>query len=409
MSLALTAVAFLLIGSSIFLSTFYLSVYYDLGGRESEEVEEWPGISILMPAYNEENVVEHTVERALDLDYPNYRVYFIDDGSTDETLDRAREFEDDKLNIIAKEKNAGKAAALNTALEQVEDDYSVVLDADSAITGEVLKKAVAKMNADKDLGGVICSIMPLNRNSFFRRLQVVEYRLTNFYRSLMSRINTLDVTPGAFSLYRTADMRATGGFDEGNITEDLEMAWSLRKLGKEIGMVYEKRTHTELPENLRELYDQRVRWSRGFMYNAVKHRDMFLNKKYGWFGLFQLPLQATFPLIAIAGLIMVVSGVGEMIYNSLLTFSSAGFMMPDPAMWNLQRMFLNLNLKIYLPLVSSLVIVASVMKKAYSEAGEDVQHPIALTAYFFAYFIAKASFWTAAILKELFRTKRIWT
>jgi cellulose synthase/poly-beta-1,6-N-acetylglucosamine synthase-like glycosyltransferase len=224
----------------------------------------------------------------------------------------------------------------------------------------------------------------------------------------MSRINTLDVTPGAFSMYRTADIRNVGGFDEGNITEDLEMAWSLRKSGKDLGMVYQKRSNTELPGSIKGLYDQRVRWARGFIVNAWKHRDMFFKKKYGWFGRFQLPLQAIFPVVTVVGLFMFLSGIGESIYNAAITYSSVGFVLPSFD-FNALRMFLGLDLKVYIPLATSLMVVAVIMKQAYQKSGENVKHPVALTIYFFAYFIAKSFFWATAILKEMFRTKRIWT
>lgn len=399
----------LMIGSSIFMAAFYLSVHQL---KEDEEIEydldEEPSVAIFMPAYNEEDVVERAIKSALELDYENYEIILVDDGSTDSTLEEARKFsEHEKLTIIEQGENRGKAAALNTALENTDADYGVVQDADSSISPDTLKKALAKMESDSNLGGVIASIMPLRTNTFVRKLQVVEYRMTNFYRSLMSHIDTLDVTPGAFSIYRVSDLKEVGGFDEGNLTEDLEMAWRLRRHGRSISMVYDKKADTELPMNMRELFNQRVRWARGFMMNAYRYRDMFFNGKYGWFGVLQLPLQLVIPAVAVLSIVMISFGLVNSLFSYLVQVSAVGFAIPELAL-NLDRLLLNLQWKILFPLVSSLALGGYVIKTAYNESGKSVNHPLALSVYFFLYFGLQALFWLAAILKELFQTKRIW-
>lgn len=407
----ITYLAWLLIGSSIFMAGFYLNVHRKASEDEDYSLESYPSVAILMPAYNEEEVVKTAMESACELDYPNYEVYFVNDASKDETLPKAKSFEDhERVNILSHDENKGKAAAMNTGLEQIEEEYTVVQDADTRITGDILKEAMAKMENKSNLGAVIASIMPLRTDTFIRKLQVVEYRMTNFYRSLMSEINTLDVTPGAFSIYRTSDLKDLGGFDRGNLTEDLEMAWRLRKeKNRELDMVYGKRSETEFPENFRALFNQRVRWSRGFIYNARKHWDMFFNSDYGWFGRFQLPIQGIVPLIAVVGLMMIFYGLLESLFNFAVTVSAVGLTMPTFESMNLTRVLLGIPWKIYAPLLISLVFTGYIIKTAYSKSGRSVRHPGGMAVYFFAYFAVQAFFWTAAILKELFQSKKIWT
>lgn len=407
----ITYLAWLLIGSSVFMATFYLNVHRNGNSEESYSLEEYPEVAILMPAYNEEGVVEESLENATNLDYPDYQVVFINDASTDDTLEIAEKFEErDNLTILDHEENKGKAAAMNTGLEEIEADYTVVQDADTSITADLLKEATAKMEHENNLGAVIASIMPLKRDTFVRKLQVVEYRMTNFYRSLMSKIDTLDVTPGAFSIYRTKDLKDLGGFDRGNLTEDLEMAWRLRReKHRSIDMIYGKKSKTEFPATLGDLFNQRVRWSRGFIYNARKHWEMFFNSEYGWFGKFQLPIQGIVPLFAVGGLIMIFIGILEALFNFAVTVSAVGLQFPTLGSMNLARVFLGISWKIYAPLLISLVFTGYLIKTAYSKSGRSVKHPGGMAVYFFAYFAVQASFWTAAILKELFQTKRIWT
>jgi cellulose synthase/poly-beta-1,6-N-acetylglucosamine synthase-like glycosyltransferase len=405
-------IAWLLIYSSVFISIFYLGIYSEIKDRREEhktEFEDPPSITVLMPAYNEEKVVEEALESAKNLDYPNYKVNFVDDASTDSTLEKARNYASDKINIYSHEKNRGKAAALNTALENTDTDYIVVQDADSKIKSDLIYKALTSMEEDSKLGAVIASIKPLNASNFIKKLQMVEYQLTNFFRLLMTEMNTLNVTPGAFSIYRTEDVKEAGGFDEGNITEDLEMAFKLRKEGKLFEMIYFNASETDFPSTLKGLYNQRVRWARGFMYNAFKYREMFFNKDYGYFGTFQLPMLIIMPALIVLSFIMVFTGIITSLFNFLITGLAAGFELPAFSFDKLYFGFLSANLKVYIPLILSLVLIAYIIKTAYQYSGERPENIPALLFYFFGYFLLQSVFWIAALLKELTRSKKIWT
>lgn len=401
--------AWVLIGATIFLSMFYLTIYW--GEESEEEVPELsgnPSLTILMPAYNEEDVVEESVESALDVDYSNLEVFLIDDGSTDSTLEKARKYEDnEKFTIIEHEVNQGKAAALNTGIEKAESEYIVVQDADSRIGTDLVEKSLAKLEDKPELGAVIGAIDSFSHETFIQRMQRIQYRLTNFYRSLMARIDTLDVTPGAFSIYRMQDVRDVGGFDLNNPTEDLEMAWKLRENGKSIDMVFSEYSSTHYPETFKDLYNQRVRWKRGSIVNSIKYRHMFFDSRYGWFGRLQLPIHIMTPLLAAASFAMVIAGVVELAYSAAINFSAVGLTRPSFQL-SLMRTLLNIQWKIYLPLGVALVISAYAIQQAYEKAGEEVRHPVALTAYYLVYFVIEAVFVTAAILKEMLRTERVW-
>lgn len=406
----ITFIAWFLIGATIFLSTFYLNIYWneDRKSLDIQNLDEKPSLSILMPAYNEEELIEESIESVLELDYPNCELIVIDDGSTDDTLEKARNYRDsENVKIVELEENLGKAGALNEGIEHTDSKYIAVQDADSRVEDDLVERAVAKIESDPSLGAVIGSIRSFEHASFIQRLQRIQYRLTNFYRSLMSRIDTLDVTPGAFSVYHRKNVEEAGGFDVGNPTEDLEMAWKLREKGKSIGMVFGEYSSTHYPQSFRGLYNQRVRWKRGSILNSIKYRHMFFDSSYGWFGKLQLPIHVMTPLLAAASLVMVFAGLGEQLYNGLVSFSAVGFTLPSFE-FNLVRILLGLQMKIYLPLLVALGVSGYVIKQAYNKAGEEVRHPFALAIYYLGYFVLEAVFVSAAILKELFRTKRIW-
>ena len=405
-------IAWLLIFSSVFLSVFYLSIYSTARETRAEEMKELdnpPSITVLMPAYNEAEVVEQALKSVKELEYPDYQVVFVNDASTDDTLEKAKKYASDKIKVISHEVNKGKAAALNTGLAETDSDYVVVQDADSKIESELLYKAVGKMESDKGLGAVIAAIKPLEADNFVRKLQKVEYQLTNFYRMLMTEINTLNVTPGAFSIYRTSDVKKVDGFDVGNITEDLEMAFKLRKSGKFFEMIYFNSSYTEFPSTLRGLYNQRVRWARGFIYNGWKYREMFLNKEYGYFGTVQLPMLVLMPALIVTSFVMVITGISQSLFNFLVTASTVGINIPNFSLSNLYTGLLGSNIKVYVPLALSLMLVAYIIKKAYNYSGERPKNLPALLFYFIAYFLLQSGFWVAAILKEVTRSRKVWT
>ncbi|MFB6209206.1 MAG: glycosyltransferase family 2 protein [Candidatus Nanohaloarchaea archaeon] len=401
--------AWLLIGGATFLALFYLNIFMNRQQGSLPELDSYPSVSILIPAYNEEKTIEDALESALEIDYSPLKVLMIDDGSTDSTLEKARSFEEsERLEIIEKEKNEGKAQALNRGLEEIDSEYAVVQDADTVIHSNLLRKGLRKFQHDPELGAVIGAIQNFESDTFVRKLQRVQYQMTNFYRNLMSSIETLDVTPGAFSLYRTSDLEKVGGFDEGNPTEDLEMAWRLRKLGRNLEMVYSAESRTEFPESFRDLYRQRVRWKRGSIVNSIKHREMFLDSDYGWFGRWQLPVHVISPLLASASLVLVIFGFGESIFNMAVSYSAVGFQLPSLEAMSLSRILLGLQFKIYVPLLIGMVISAVMIRTAYRAGGKKVRNPLAVMVYFLWFFAIQGFFTLSAIIKEMLRSKRVW-
>jgi cellulose synthase/poly-beta-1,6-N-acetylglucosamine synthase-like glycosyltransferase len=403
--------AWVLVASSMFMSAFFYSVYTSQksSSEEFDDPDKWPSVSVLVPAYNEESVVMDSLENLLSIDYPELEVVFINDASTDSTLEKAQRFEDrDNLSIVDLEENRGKAGALNKGLEQVESDFTAVQDADSVIDGNTLRSTVSRLVAEEDTGGVIARIRPLKKNSFVRRLQSVEYMVTNFHRKLMSKADILDVTPGAFSVYQTQDLKDLDGFDVGNLTEDQDMAWRLRRKGMSIRMTYNAVSNTELPASFRELKGQRVRWARGYIRNISKHSDIVFSSEYGWFSRFQIPVQFAVALISVAGLGLIGYGFAESLYNFLITVSSVGLSFSIPE-YSITKALLSFQWKIYTPLFFGIGITAALVKQAYEESGRSLEHKTGLLFYLFAFFFLKAGFWSTAIFKELSRSSKAWT
>ncbi|OHB10187.1 MAG: hypothetical protein A3G05_00395 [Candidatus Zambryskibacteria bacterium RIFCSPLOWO2_12_FULL_45_14] len=283
---------------SLFFEVFLLITYLEV--REEitletkyvgKDVKRFPTVTIIVPCFNEEHTVNKTIKSILNLDYPKDKLSIItvDDGSTDKTIRELKRFEKHPQVSILLKKNGGKHTALNLALEKVGSDLVGCLDADSFVNSDALRKIVPFFD-DLSIMAVTPSIKVHEPKSILQYLQKIEYSWGIFLRRMLSSLRALYVTPGPFSIFRTKVFRELGGYAEGHQTEDLEMALRLQKNRYKIVNSHGAHVYTVAPKGLKALYKQRVRWTYGFLNNAIDYREMFFNRKYGHIGIFILPI-----------------------------------------------------------------------------------------------------------------------
>jgi len=283
---------------SLFFEVFLLITYLEVREELSLEtkhlgknIKRFPTVTIIVPCFNEERTVNKTIQSLLNLDYPKslLSIILVNDGSTDGTLRELDKFKNyPQVNIFSKE-NGGKHTALNLALEKVQSDLVGCLDADSFVNADALKKIVPFFD-DVSIMAVTPSIKVFEPQSVLQYLQKIEYSWGIFLRRMLSAIGALYVTPGPFSIFRVRVFRELGGYVQGHHTEDLEMALRMQKHRYKIVNSYGAHVYTVAPKSLGALYRQRVRWTYGFLNNAIDYRGMFFNKKYGHIGIFILPI-----------------------------------------------------------------------------------------------------------------------
>lgn len=278
----------------VFLLITYLEVREELSLEDKhigKNIKWFPTVSIIVPCFNEEPTVHKTIQSLLNLDYPKDKLSIIavDDGSTDGTYCKLAKFKNySQISILSKE-NGGKHTALNFALEKVQSDLVGCLDADSFVNSDALKKIVPFFD-DASIMAVTPSIKVFEPKSVLQYVQKIEYSWGIFLRRMLSSIGALYVTPGPFSIFRVRVFRELGGYVHGHHTEDLEMALRMQKHRYKIVNSHGAHVYTVAPAQLRALYKQRVRWTYGFLNNAIDYREMFFNKKYGHIGIFILPI-----------------------------------------------------------------------------------------------------------------------
>ena len=275
-------------------TTFYI-ISFSLDSRRKKliyEDSELPKVSILIPAYNEEKTIEATINSILKSDYPKdrFEVIVIDDGSKDKTLEIAKKFESDKhpfVRVFTK-KNGGKGTALNFGIKHAKGEIVFSMDADTFVMSQSMKNMV-RLFKDPNIMSVTPAMLVKKPESIWQRVQHIEYLLGLFLRKAFASLNAIFITPGAFSAYRKSFFDKYGGYDEGNITEDLEMSMKIQYNGYNIGNCPEAPVYTSIPKDFKSLIIQRRRWYFGLLKNSSKYRGL-LSRKYGDLGVFVFPI-----------------------------------------------------------------------------------------------------------------------
>ncbi|HMQ23724.1 MAG TPA: glycosyltransferase family 2 protein, partial [Planctomycetota bacterium] len=242
-------------------------------------------VSILVPAFNEEGTVVEALRSTIDIDYPDFEVIVVDDGSTDKTFERAASLAGrhrDRVDVqVLRKENAGKWSAHNFAVRHATGRYLLCVDADSRLEPDALRHMVRAIERDESIAAVAGQVRVRNRDGLLTCLQALEYLTCNgSMRTAQSFDATVLVVPGPIGLFRrevldrvTAEFgkrgydgtggRYDGPFEDDSFAEDFDLSLAVLQLG--YGIVYEPRavSNTKAPSTLRSLMNQRYRWQRG--------------------------------------------------------------------------------------------------------------------------------------------------
>lgn len=313
----------ILVVMTVFISNVFLITLLLKWDRifDDPRIKNYPNITIAVPARNEEKHIAKTLQCLLNLKYPKkIRIIVINDGSKDRTADIVREF---PVELINKKISGGKANALNDALKRTKSELFGFIDAETFIDKNALMHIIGYFN-DKKIGAVTPSMYVYNAKKTIEKLQGVEYAFSMMSKKILTFLNCLYVTPGC-AFYRTDIIKKVGGFDEKNLTEDLEVALHINKYGYQIENSVNAKVWTVVPDTIKKLIRQRIRWYRGTIHNLVKYKSMFGNNDIGLFVMPIMLICGMFILLMYA--FMIGFSILEFIYN-LLTYSFA-FILSD--------------------------------------------------------------------------------
>lgn len=248
---------------------------YTLFRRKDElapegKLEKEPFVTIMVPAHNEEVVIEDTLEYLLnELNYHNYEVLVMDDGSTDKTPEILAKMQQqyEKLRVIRIEDNQGKAHAFNIGMFFAKGKYILSNDADTLPERDALIKYMRYFETPQGLNyaAITANMDVFNRSSLWGKSQTVEFSsiVGIIKRSQTAVNNTMYAYSGANTMYRRDFLISVGGFRQDRATEDISIAWDHTFMNMTPKFAPDIVFHMNVPESFHDLYKQRKRWAQG--------------------------------------------------------------------------------------------------------------------------------------------------
>jgi biofilm PGA synthesis N-glycosyltransferase PgaC len=250
--------------------------------KDPQELVKYPFFSVLVPCHNEENQIIETVSYLLDLDYPQYEIILIDDGSGDNTAAQIHELckKHKKIRAVYLKENKGKAAALNAGCLAAKGELILSMDADALIDRKSLRWMAWHFSKFPRVGAVTGNPRVLNRTTLLGKIQIGEYAtiigLIKRVQRLLGKVLTVS---GVMAAFRRQALFSVGFWDTDMVTEDIDITWKLEKNYWDVR--YEPRAICWIfvPETLRGLWRQRLRWAQGGVEVLIKHSDVWKDWK----------------------------------------------------------------------------------------------------------------------------------
>ena len=349
----------------------------------------FPGISVLVAAFNEEGVIVETVTNILRSAYPGpLEVIVIDDGSSDATLANIEAVESANLRVI-REPHGGKAKALNAGLAVATYDLVLTVDADTYLFKDAIQRLVARIvNDPVNTAAVAGAVLVRNsRDGFIAKMQEWDYfhGISSVKRSQSLFQGTL-VAQGAFSIYRKAALLEVGGWPD-KIGEDIVLTWALLEREYRVGYAEDAIVFTNVPTTYKAFFNQRRRWSRGLIEAFRTHPNILLRPRMTTLFIYW---NALFPVLDIAYVLIFIPGV---IAALLGNFAIAG-----PATLAVLPLALGINLVMFL-----------VQRPMFDEQGLKVRRNlIGFVCYMLVYSIFLEPATIVGYFYEFFGARRSW-
>ncbi|PJC20337.1 MAG: glycosyl transferase [Comamonadaceae bacterium CG_4_9_14_0_8_um_filter_57_21] len=269
----------------------------DLSPERYRDESSMPMISLVVPAFNEGIVIQAAVRSLLLLDYPNFEIIVVDDGSTDDTYEKASTVAQEstaiKVRVVTK-RNGGKAQALNTGMTLARGEFILNMDGDSKLSSNTLRACIKHFENPK-IGAVAGNVKVINRENIWTKIQALEYvEGLAMARKAQSFIRSVNIIPGPLGMFRKSVLQQVGGYDDDTFAEDCDLTLKILMHGWHIAYEASAIAWVESPSRLLDLLKQRYRWTRGILQATTKHKSaLWQPRKAGmncfilWYMLFE--------------------------------------------------------------------------------------------------------------------------
>jgi len=282
---------------------------------------QFPKISLLIAAYNEEENIAETLRGIKNQDYPaEIEIVIVDDGSTDNTVRLLRSYNMPNLKIV-QAYHRGKGRALNEGLKQVTQPLVVCIDGSTFLHPQALRRVIARFLTDpEDTAAVAgCVLVKNSRSTFMTRLQEWDYfiGIASAKRQQSLYQGTL-VAQGAFSAFRTKILKTHQGWPMAT-GEDIVLTWSLIKSGWRIGFEPSAIGFAIAPQTFRGFYRQRMRWARGMVEGFKRHGHLVW--KGSRLAAFFVAVDFFIPLVSLFNAFLFLPGIALVLFGHYYIFA----------------------------------------------------------------------------------------
>ena len=404
-SLLTVALVYVISFISLFFSFFWISMLYfeEPGMHKRPKLKRFPKVSIIVPAYNEEDSIADTLRSLLELDYPRNKleIIVVANACKDKTAEIVRSFKRVKL---IETPLPGKAKAQNLGMKHAKGEIIVIGDADMLVSPDALRKVLPYFE-DPLVGEVISAVKVHKPKTLLEKVQRYEYIISSLIRQLMSGIGALFMVPGAFVAFRKSIVEKLGGFDERTLTEDLEMGTRLLRHNYKIISNLDVHIQVRAPRTLAAFHNQRMRWNRGFLEVFAKHRDVVFNPKYGFFG-FLFPFFIAVPVLLTATFSIAAATTASFFatYSPIISLTDARLFIENI----LPNGPLDINVLIAVPAIAILVAGIYMYNKANKHLKEKWTSPSSIFTFIFLYPMWLTFYWLLAFGAHIAKVKREW-
>lgn len=258
-----------------------VSVKFRMDAKQRRLAKHTPDISILVPAFNEDICLTKTLDSIISNPYfvnTNSEIIVLDDGSTDSTALICAEYSAKNKRVFGVLKdNSGKADTLNQGIEFSKHEIILCVDADSTLSRDSILNGV-RYFLDEKIGAVSGVAYPSRVKSLLEVSQYLEYSFgQEVEKQMQSAVNCILVIPGAIGFFRKSAVLGIGGYKTDTLTEDFDLTLELQVNDWKVTLDNSCVSYTEVPNNLSDLFKQRVRWMSGNFQTLLKYKKYFLN------------------------------------------------------------------------------------------------------------------------------------
>ncbi|WP_374664949.1 poly-beta-1,6-N-acetyl-D-glucosamine synthase [Acinetobacter sp.] len=302
---------------------FYWKERKDPPYQQPPVLAESPKVAVLVPCFNEGDNAEETISHALSLQYPNFEVIAINDGSSDNTaevLDRlAGQYE--QLRVVHLAKNQGKAMALQAGSLLTDAEFLIGIDGDALLDPHAASWMMRHFLKDETVAAVTGNPRIRTRSTLIGRIQVGEFSsIVGMIKRAQQSFGRLFTVSGVITAFRKSAVHSVGYWSPDMLTEDIDITWKLQRAGWNIHFEPNALVWILMPETFTGLWKQRLRWAMGGAQVLLKNIDVLLKPQLNFLWPLMMELMLTLVwsylmlILAVVWLvhfIVPISGIGE--------------------------------------------------------------------------------------------------